>query len=76
MPRLACRSRASSSELLDRCPELADKDLPLKYYSRERLFSDEARAGWIEPSQLHNSATPQRPINSQRATPNEEVPEN
>jgi hypothetical protein len=25
------------------------KDLPLEYYSRERLFSPEARAGWIEP---------------------------
>ena len=31
------------------CPELADKDLPLKYYSRERLFSDAARAAWIPP---------------------------
>jgi len=28
---------------------LLDKDLPLAYYSRERLFSDEARARWIEP---------------------------
>jgi hypothetical protein len=35
--------------LLEACPELADKDLPLKYYSRERLFSDDARRGWIEP---------------------------
>jgi len=30
-------------------PELLDKDLPLVYYSRERLFSDEARRGWIAP---------------------------
>jgi len=36
-------------ELLDRCPELADKDLPLKYYTRERLFSDEARIRWMPP---------------------------
>jgi hypothetical protein len=35
--------------LLARCPELADKDLPLKYYTRERLFSDDARARWIPP---------------------------
>lgn len=35
--------------LLEACPELADKDLPLKYYSRERLFSDAARAGWVPP---------------------------
>jgi hypothetical protein len=35
--------------LLARCPELADKNLPLQYYSRERLFSDEARHGWVPP---------------------------
>jgi hypothetical protein len=28
---------------------LLDKDLPLAYYSRERLFSDQARAAWVEP---------------------------
>jgi hypothetical protein len=28
---------------------LLDKDLPLDYYTRERLFSDDARHGWIEP---------------------------
>lgn len=39
----------SFEELLRLVPELADKDLPLKYYTRERLFSDEARAGWILP---------------------------
>lgn len=37
------------SEVLRGHPELADKDLPLRYYSRERLFSDEARAAWVEP---------------------------
>ena len=37
------------AELLAACPELADKDLPLKYYSRERLFSDEARTRWVPP---------------------------
>ena len=25
------------------------KELPLEYYSRERLFSPEARAAWVEP---------------------------
>src|SRR5689334_15522626 len=35
--------------LLARCPELADKNLPLTYYSRERLFSDAARTAWIPP---------------------------
>ena len=37
------------TELLERCPELADKDLPLRYYPRERLFSDEARERWVPP---------------------------
>jgi hypothetical protein len=27
----------------------ADKSLPLSYYTRERLFSAEARAAWVEP---------------------------
>ena len=38
--------------LLAQCPELADKDLPLKYYTRERLFSDEARTRWVPPDLL------------------------
>lgn len=35
--------------LLARHPELLDRDLPYRHYSRERLTSDEARAAWIEP---------------------------
>jgi hypothetical protein len=27
----------------------ADRDLPLRHYTRERLFSPEARASWVEP---------------------------
>ena len=27
----------------------ADRNLPLEYYTRERLFSAEARAAWVEP---------------------------
>lgn len=30
--------------------KLGDKDLPLKYYSRELLFSDAARKDFIEPN--------------------------
>ena len=26
-----------------------DKELPLQYYTRERLFSSEARLGWVAP---------------------------
>jgi hypothetical protein len=33
-----------------------DKDYPLRFYSRERLFSDEARAGFIEPSDMPPSS--------------------
>ena len=29
--------------------ETADKTLPLRHYTRERLFSWEARLGWVEP---------------------------
>jgi hypothetical protein len=28
---------------------LADRALPLRYYSRERLMSDDARLRWVEP---------------------------
>ena len=34
-----------ANELIER----AGSDLPLEYYTRERLFSREARAGWAEP---------------------------
>lgn len=30
-------------------PQLLEKNFPLTYYSASRLFSDEARASWIEP---------------------------
>jgi hypothetical protein len=30
-------------------PELLDRGLPLRHYSRDRLMSAEARAGWVEP---------------------------
>jgi hypothetical protein len=46
------RAGGASGELSDVLREhtaLADKDLPLQYYSRERLFSDDARARWVEP---------------------------
>ena len=34
------------NRLIERCGR---KDLPLEYYSRERLMSLEARANWVEP---------------------------
>ena len=30
-------------------PQLLEKNFPLAYYSANRLFSDEARASWMEP---------------------------
>jgi hypothetical protein len=32
--------------------ELADSRWPLQFYSRERLFSSQARQSWIEPETL------------------------
>ena len=42
----------NGGSMLDKANELVetyDKDYPLKFYSREYLFSDEARAGFVEP---------------------------
>jgi hypothetical protein len=36
--------------LADICPFLLDKDTPLTYYSRDTLFSDEARQRWVQPN--------------------------
>ena len=35
--------------LANELAETHDKSLPLSYYTRERLFSAEARANWVEP---------------------------
>jgi hypothetical protein len=42
-------SAESSGELLGGCPELLDRGLPLRYYSKARLSSVRARAIFIEP---------------------------
>jgi hypothetical protein len=42
---------ATLTELLGAYPQLRDKDLPLAFYSRDRLFSDDARLSWVEPDQ-------------------------
>jgi hypothetical protein len=36
--------------LVDACPCLLDKDAPLRFYTRDRLYSDEARTTWVEPN--------------------------
>jgi hypothetical protein len=52
--RLLAEARAAGasgelSDVLREHPALADKDLPLQYYSRALLFRDDARARWVEP---------------------------
>ena len=41
--------RCTFEQTIARNPELLDKSLPLRYYSRERLFSETARGSWLEP---------------------------
>jgi hypothetical protein len=41
-----CTLASLADSLLDSC---GDKNLPLEYYSRERLMSWEARTNWLEP---------------------------
>jgi hypothetical protein len=36
--------------LVDACPMLLDKDAPLAFYSRDHLFSEDARKFWVEPN--------------------------
>lgn len=38
-------------------PHLGDKGLPYRYYTPQRLDSDAARAGWVEPDLLPLPAT-------------------
>ncbi|HME82301.1 MAG TPA: hypothetical protein VKF82_09520 [Candidatus Eremiobacteraceae bacterium] len=40
---------AAFDELIDLDNRLLDKDLPLRFYSRAQLFSEHARASWVEP---------------------------
>jgi hypothetical protein len=42
-------SRKSLKQIVEINPRLLEKNFPLAYYSRERLFSDKARTSWIEP---------------------------
>ncbi len=45
------RKTKNGCSVVEFCNELVekfDKDYPLKFYSRERLFSDEARANFVE----------------------------
>ena len=56
--RSALPAPCELAELLSRRPELANKELPLEYYSPERLFSDEARARWVPPDRTDRFQEP------------------
>ncbi len=43
------RNGASLADMADELVAAFDKDYPLRFYSRDRLFSDAARAGFVEP---------------------------
>jgi hypothetical protein len=45
----ASKNGASLSEKARELVAAFDKDYPLRFYSREYLFSDEARAAFVEP---------------------------
>jgi hypothetical protein len=45
----ATASSRTLEEIVHANPRLLEKDFPLTYYSRERLFSQCARSSWLEP---------------------------
>ena len=50
--RSADRGRPTDDLVRELIERSGDRRLPLRYYSRERLFSAEARLGWVEPDLL------------------------
>jgi hypothetical protein len=67
----AVRPGATLDEVLLARPALLDKDLPLAYYSRERLFSEAARRSWLAPDRrpLEIDATSAGSAHSSRHAP-------
>jgi len=57
---------APARDVLRAYPELLDKDLALAFYSRDRLFSDAARLGWVAPDRqpLGEDAAQSRPAHT------------
>jgi len=60
-----------AADVLRANPCLLDKDLPLAFYSRERLFSEAARLSWVAPDRqpLTADAPALRSSDSQSDTP-------
>lgn len=40
---------AEFDDLLERVPQLLDKGLPFRHWSRERIFAPDPRVDWVEP---------------------------
>lgn len=61
--RIAHPRAATPEALVSACPELLDRNVLLRYYSRERLDSDRARTEWLTPDLLptYNSGIVRRP---------------
>ena len=66
---------AAADEVLRAHPPLLDKDLPLAFYSRDRLFSAAARLSWVAPDRqpLTTNATALRPADPSSDAPNRPV---
>jgi hypothetical protein len=47
--RVAHRDAADPAALVAACPSLLDKDALLRFYSRDSLYSERARTGWVPP---------------------------
>ena len=67
---------APAEDVLRAHPRLLDKDLPLAFYSRDRLFSDAARLSWVAPDRqpLTSDAAPFCPTDPSGDAPNRPVP--
>jgi len=53
---------------------LLDKNLPLAYYSPQRLSSDAARTGWLDPDLQAIDDAPTGPADSSSDTPHRALP--
>ena len=50
--RLAHPEAPDPAGLVAACPALLDKDALLRFYSRESLYSEPARTGWVPPDRV------------------------
>jgi hypothetical protein len=73
-------ARATDGEALEEVlaahPFLLDKDAPLAWYTRARLYSDDARLAWVAPDlrPLGAHATAAHPRDSSRNPPDRSLP--